>query len=262
MYRSDINGDKIEHLATVKGIYSIDIANDLIYGKISTSNSRGVHTFDLDGANEKKIQDLFTGVPGDIRVDVENGDIYNSTTIDDVIVKTDIEGEPGNADDPSYWVFNPFNEGCLVACDPYAMAIDYKYSKFYYSTQSGGSAALYSSALGSDTTVSREKIVDAETGVLNTEYGYIVKIDIDTEKDKVYWMTNMSIQRANLDGSEVETIHIDESEALFSMALSSDNQTLYWSEDNEIYSLKLNKAGAKKKLVFKNLYHIHSVATY
>ncbi|MEX1019347.1 MAG: hypothetical protein WDZ49_06790 [Litorilinea sp.] len=68
---------------------------------------------------------------------------------------------------------------------------------------------------------------------------------LDVAGGKLYWSQTTAIQRANLDGSDVENVVFDANQTAYGVALDVPNQHIYWTDTRNQSILRATLAGAE-----------------
>ena len=198
--RANLDGSDVEDLITQGLVIPGSIALDVERGKIYwTATATGkIQRANLDGSN---VEDLITsGVssPYGIALDVERGKIYWTATATGKIQRANLDGS--NVED-------------LITSgvsSPYGIALDVERGKIYWTdsewTDAGGPQKIQRANLdGSNVEdLITRNVEDPST----SELVIPTNIALDVERGKMYWTDWFTgkIQRANLDGSNVEDL--------------------------------------------------------
>lgn len=265
LVRANADGTNTQVFAQREGLTTVTYNDGKIYTRISGFNENGIGVYDLDGTYlGNQIQLAVRGL-GNTAVDPTNNWIYNSTELMDVIVRNDLFGDGSDSNESSHVIYDPVQEGCMADCIPMGLGISDKAHSLFFGV--GGTdtypAQLFRSELGEHTSVNRTLLANEESGIIAGTYFGIMNIVVDELNQKVYWNTAKAVQRANFDGSNLETLYLDESHDgnLFALGLSEDSKYLYWSNLNNIHRLDL-QSDEENAIIHSGKYRILGLSAY
>ncbi|MDP2575624.1 hypothetical protein Q8W40_25750 [Vibrio penaeicida] len=111
--------------------------------------------------------------------------------------------------------------------------------------------------------MNRTLLANEDSGIIAGTYFGIMNIVVDELNQKVYWNTAKAVQRANFDGSNLETLYLDESHDgnLFALGLSEDSKYLYWSNLNNIHRLDL-QSNEENTIIHSGKHRILGLSAY
>ena len=179
--RANLDGSNIETLVTTglerpRGI-ALDVTEDKMYW--TDSGTGRIQRANLDGSN---IETLVTelSLPDGIALDVSVRKMYWRTWGPGLIQRANLDGT--NV------------EPLTKAKDPQAIALDVASGKMYWTDGFGG--------------IKRNNLDGTQAETLITDLNFLTDIDLDIAGNKMYWIGGEGglIQRANLDGSNIEDI--------------------------------------------------------
>lgn len=196
----------------IRGI-DLDRANEKIY----FTNSGVIARADMDGSNvEVLVEDL--GTTEAIALDLVNGKMYWSIGgATEKIQRANLDGS--DVED----VFVHSGSGTAIyralVVDPTADSLYWTYYIF------GGSAAYTGS-------IWRAGLDGSNPDELIPGLGVFGGLALDRDASKLYWTDSGTdlVQRANVDGTEVETISSVPNSVLYDIAVDAPNGHLYWSD--------------------------------
>ena len=240
--RANLDGSNIETLFTVKHFYNerdffvpndfaLDVDRGKIYWTISGSSSRSrIQRTNLDGSNIETI--IITGAGRPV-LDADGGKIY---WVDSYRVGT-ARIRRANLDGSNI-------ETLFTASRPRDLTLDVDGGKIYWIDDGIQRANLGGSNIE---TIITQQALDYDPSDYRASSGFSLVLDGDG--GKIYWIqavrlgehsVRMGIRRANLDGSNIETI-ITGLDSPFRLALDADGGKIYWTDDSED-NLQLQRA--------------------
>ena len=199
--RANLDGSNIETLVTTglerpRGI-ALDVTGDKMYW--TDSGTRSIQRANLDGSN---IETLLTelSLPDGIALDVSARKMYWRTWGPGLIQRANLDGT--NV------------ETLTTANDPQAIALDVASGKMYWTDGFGG--------------IKRNNLDGSQVEILITDLNFLTDIDLDIAGNKMYWIGGEGglIQRANLDGSNIEDIASQKLALYSGIALGISRQSL------------------------------------
>ena len=210
--RADLNGSGIEDLVTIGVILPIDIALDTAGGKMYWTEASPadfmIGRADVDGTN---VGHIITGLvsPSGIALDVSSGKIYWTDTGMSKIQRANLDGS-GVEDLVTTAVILPIG-----------IALDTAGGKMYWTEASPA-----------DFNISRAELDGSNVEPLITGLDSPSGIALDVSSGKMYWTDTgtSKIQRANLDGSELEDLVTTGVILPIRIALDIAGGQMYWTE--------------------------------
>ena len=199
--RANLDGSNIETLLTTgledpRGI-ALDMAGDKMYWV--DLGARSIQRANLDGSNIETL--VVTGkYPRDIALDVAGGKMYWTDFGTRSIQRANLDGT--NV------------ETLTTAKDLQDIALDVAGGKMYWTDGFGG--------------IKRNNLDGAQAETLITDLNFLTDIDLDIAGNKMYWIGGEGglIQRANLDGSNIEDIASQKLALYSGIALGISRQSL------------------------------------
>ena len=199
--RANLDGSNIETLVTTRledprGI-ALDMAGDKMYWV--DLGARSIQRANLDGSNIETL--VVTGkYPRDIALDVAGGKMYWTDFGTRSIQRANLDGT--NV------------EALTTAKDLQDIALDVAGGKMYWTDGFGG--------------IKRNNLDGAQAETLITDLNFLTDIDLDIAGNKMYWIGGEGglIQRANLDGSNIEDIASQKLALYSGIALGISRQSL------------------------------------
>jgi low density lipoprotein receptor-related protein 5/6 len=193
-------------------IYFTDLVDDIVY------------RMDLDGGNIESLVSTGNGTVQDIALDINDGRMYWSNLGSDYIRRANLDGS-----DAIDW---------LSTTNPGGLAIDPAGGKIYWAADSG---AFKRADLGTGGNVITTTISD----------GDIMDIALDIAAGKMYWTDNDThrVQRANLDGSDIEDLAFTEPGDPWGLDLDIAAGKIYWVERVTNRLRRANLDGSNVELV-------------
>ena len=240
----------------------LGIALDVAHGKMYWTNFDGlenspqnkIQRANLDGSN---VEDLVSNLPSpdDIALDVDNGLMYWTDFASHKIQRANLEIPPGETPSTRTDI-----EDLLTGIgDPRGLALDVAHGKMYWTEnalQSSLSDKIRRANLEippGETPSTRTDIENLVTFPRETPTHLPIRIALDLVHGKMYWtlfssafgsIPRQRIQRANLDGSNVEdlvvTAFADTQTTFQAIALDVTSGKMYWTMVNDT-SLGISK---------------------
>jgi DNA-binding beta-propeller fold protein YncE len=169
---------------------------------ILDSFTNKIQRADLDGNN---VEDILTSSVTSFCLDNEGEKIYWTNFVEGAIKRADLNGN--NIEDVLTGLSNPNN-----------VDIDASTGKIYWTSFDTNTKIHRTNLDGSNT----EEILDIGTNS-------IVDLELDIDSGKIYWRTSQpgTIQRADLDGSNLETL-IETATGFSKIALDLMSRKIYW----------------------------------
>ncbi|MBD1557206.1 hypothetical protein HC752_09655 [Vibrio sp. S9_S30] len=265
LVRANADGTNAQIFAQREGLTTVTYNDEKIYTRISGFFENGIGVYDLDGQYlGNQIQLAVRGL-GNTAVDPINNWIYNSTELMDVIVRNDLSGDGSDSNESGHVIYDPVQEGCMSDCNPMGLGISENTHSLFFGVGGFGMypAQLFRSELGEHTLVNRSLLANEESGIITGTYFGIMNIVVDDLNQKVYWNTAKAVQRSNFDGSNLETLYLDENqnENLFALSMSKDSKYLYWSNLNSIHRLDLS-SNEESHIIHSGKHRIIAISTY
>lgn len=259
--RADLNGEKIEYLFDLEDDLKLDLpgprtgfALDLDGDKIYWTDAgpehwtvRGTGTIqraDLDGKNREVLFDPIVRRPHDIALDIDK--MYWTDTVKGTIHQADLNGQ---------------NREVLVTGldEPRGITLTAE-SKIYW-TDSGTGKIQVANLDGS-------QVKDIVIGL-----GHPHTIALDKGKSKIYWgndvyvmdmgsltLIGSDLQRANLNGSQVEKIETVPPSWYEYIALDEDRAKIYWTSGSYVFHSDLDGSHLEKIDVLDWAHSIGAIA--
>ena len=221
-YRANLDGSDVETLIEREGI--IGFALDLDQGRLYWTGARGtIQRANLDGTN---VEDLFAPKvrwPYGMALDIGQGKMYWSDMIVGSIQRANLDGSG--------------IEILITRLDEPTDIVLTAGSKIYWADSGTGKIQ----AAGLD----GSQIEDILTGLFRPR-----AIILDRGGSKIYWSEWETIQRSNLDGSQVEAIApVDGWPPLADIALDKDSSKIYWmathSDNSSLAIFRANLDGSQ-----------------
>ena len=205
IYRVDLNGANTEKLVTMPKVdqIALDVASGRMYWNVITDSfslTNALYRANLDGTNIEMLGELtrsneFASVR-DLALDPGAGKIYWSDG--NSIFRANIGGANGE---------NLVSEEVIRDQKPIGINLDVGGDKIYWANGWDGIWCADLEGSNPEQLIGEAAIEGkADTGAGN----YIMDVAVDVGGDKIYWIGGESsaIQRANLDGSHIETIKV------------------------------------------------------
>ena len=287
--RADLDGSNIETLVSgmrgSEGI-ALDVAGNKIYWTNAVTYK--IHCASLDGSN---VETLITGLetPSGIALDRDGEKIYWTDAGSYKIQRANLDGSNvetlitlgrwtapiGIALDRNgekiYWTdarsdvsgsggvhcasLDGSNVGTLVSEleTPRGIALDVDGEKIYWTD--AGSVGVFGNKIPGTAKVQRANLDGSNIETLVSELeapGRLMAIALDVDGGKIYWTNNdrgdilprAKIQRANLDGSNIETL-VARLIGPFGIALDVDGGKIYWTGRHGIQRANLDGSNIK-----------------
>lgn len=226
--RSDEDGSNVEDVLTgLDRPTGLDI--DTVNGKLYWTNNYQLMRADLDGSNSEVIyNDLY--VTFDIKLDVAGGKMYwTHDNGSSRIMSANLDGSGATL------VNNSLNRPSYLTLDP-------------------SKNEMYLTEFGSGR-VSRMKFNGASVTTLTTGPTGAVGSSLDRVHGKLFWSGGASndwLRRANLDGSNVETI-VTGLNAPQDIAYDADNDLIYWVDALNMVVQRANPDGTNVETIVSGL---------
>ena len=250
--RSSLDGSSVETLSS--GYDTRNIAIDMAAGKIYRTEGRTIHRSSLDGSNDET---LVTGVHlRSIALDAAAGKIYWGGPYGK-IMRADLNGKNTETiiTNPDYAAETNANLNYRVD----GIAVDVTDGKIYWAEHGGAR---------DDGKIKCADLNGSNIKTLVSGLGGIPDIALDVEGGKMYWIENYdSLKRANLDGTDIETI-VSEGAATFwieDIALDVTDGKIYWADignngasDGSIKRANLD--GTNIKTIIPRIYGLQAIA--
>jgi len=232
--RADLDGSNVEDVRTGEN-YPETLAIDVSGGKVywSGSSVQAVRRSNLDGSN---IEEFLTALsnPSGLDLDTSAGKLYVSDRSYDKIVRSNLDGSSA--------------EDAIVGLNPQGIAPDFL-NGYLYRTDFHGN--IYRTTVGG--TILDDRIVEG--------LGHLGGITLDVAGGKMYWgnLDAGQIQRANLDGSGVESVVSGVSPN--HLVLDAADRTVYWtsSGDNKIQRVNTDGTGLEDLIVGPNGFRAYAI---
>lgn len=240
IYRNHIEGSNgtvtnltRDAMISPRGI-AVDHANGKIYWTDGTTLK--IQRCNLDGSEiEVLLQHRFFYPPplidpGAIALDVANNYMYWSSRGAGAISRAHLDGS-----DHEVLISNLFN--------PQGLALDTAKQKMYFTLQ--GNAGIYRA--NTDGT-GLEQLISLD----GTETGFPDQLALDLENRHIYWSSNkLGIARANLDGTNMDTVWAATYGKDSGIALDINNEKVYWIVDSTLQSV--NFTGSVKENIITGM---------
>ncbi|MYF93031.1 MAG: DUF5050 domain-containing protein [Gemmatimonadetes bacterium] len=227
IHRSSLDGSNVEQLVIPDLRRPDKIALDIAGGKMywTERDFDNLYRSNLDGSNTEALLERKYGAPGwsritDIALDLDAGKIYWTAWYShgDYFVDEYLRANLDGSDTESYSYDNN------VSVDEWSIPLDVAGGKMYWTSSNQPYGIQRADLDGSNV----ENVITGPELI-----GDPTEIALDAAGGKLYWTnpdsdTNRStIYRANLDGSDVETLM--EREGIIDFALDLDQGRLYWT---------------------------------
>jgi len=207
-----------------------------------------IQSLRTDGTDVQPFIEVSGNAPG-IKVDQVNEMVYWVNSSGDLLLRTDfsrtqIDTLLSDLDRPSQVEVDPYNEKVYVAdsgldqiisldldgenvqvvheetsFNPMALFVDPDDQRLYFSRQSGIIGVI--------------DLLTAEITTITTVAGGPTEIEVDIEMGKIYFvnqiLNNSSVQRCNLDGTDLETLYED-GIMIYGLAVDFANEIIYWTD--------------------------------
>ncbi len=209
IHRSSLNGTNVEQLIKPELRYPADIALDVLGGKMYWTDKwtgGGIYWSDLDGSDTKLFMDddYIVGATN-IALDVDRGKIYwtnDGGSHSGIVAWTNLDGSN--------------SEDLFEGGSPWDIALDLVRGKVYW------------------TDFAFEGILRADLDGQNVEYDYIrsgfpMGIALDVDGGKIYWTDAGTIQRADLNGQNIEEVLTVSDGYPEEITLDMDGGKVYWT---------------------------------
>jgi DNA-binding beta-propeller fold protein YncE len=210
--RADIDGTNLETLHTSAtgtpcGI-TIDPVNHKIYFTDYHASVSKIQRMNLDGTN---LEDVVTGVMAiSIALDRFAGKIYYTTKDDYSVKRANTDGTSIES------LYTP-----VTTSEPYGIALDTKNGKVYFTDNNSSVKKIYRMNLDG---TSLEEVL---TGV------QAISIVLDVDGGKMYFTTSddWRVKRADMDGTDVETLYTSATGTPNGITLDLDSDKIYFTDN-------------------------------
>ncbi len=194
-----------------------------------------VYSINYDGTSETRIVDTPSS-PGQGDIDLVNGKLYYPLTNEGQIRKCDFDG--GN----DALVFSP------TSTRPTRCQIDLSGGKVYWVYKEPGNNTLI---LRADFDGGNEETLVTEADAAVNEG--IEQLDLDLVNDKMYWTNSTAdnVKRANLDGTDKETIVTPAGNDVWGCAVDGTEGKVYWTEGNPKNVRKADLDGSNAETIWE-----------
>lgn len=213
--RANLDGTDIEELVVFSGNSAFFIGLDKVAGKLYWHTS-DLYRANLDGTDIEYLGGL-AGSPGGIALDTAGGKIYGtdsstSANLRDGIRRANLDGS-GLEDIP-----------VMTKMDsPSFIALDLAENKMYWTNVEPGEDLAFKSE------IQRAELDGTNLEVLVSGLIYARGISLDTTVGKMYWADYEKVQRANLNGTDVEDLVFTGAATVpIGPALDVDAGKMYW----------------------------------
>lgn len=209
VYRANLDGSDMEFLGWgLSPILAVDPARDLVY--LTLFDWGGIHLLDPDDVPEEVVRSEFVG---DLALDLVDGKLYWTEPDERAIRRSNADGS--DVEDLLTELEEP----------PGEIAFDREGGKLYWSTVYGfeSSYESYGGLLRAD--------LDGSGMERVLERAEVVGFTLDLHGGKVYWTdARGTIQRADLEGSNVEDLIAPPARAPYAVALDAADGRIYWTD--------------------------------
>lgn len=234
--RANLDGSEVEDLATTGFGIPWGIAVDSRAGRIYWTEyyTNRLRRVDFDGSN---VESLVTSPsPGGIAVDPGEGKMYWTDGFSDTIQRANLDGT--NVED-------------LVTSgptEPRGIALDLEAGKMYWA--------------GYPSMIHRADLDGSNAEILVTGLGAPNALALDLADCKMYWTDNVSdkVQRANLDGTEVEDLVTTNLSMPWGIALDRGIGKMYWIDRYANRIQRANLDGTERESVIFGVFGPQAIA--
>lgn len=195
--KSSLDGSSVQTIVTTnftsEGLSSVprdivvDPSNQFIYWTDNTDFGHlgRIYRSDLDGSDVQLIYQDFK--PDAIEIDIYNGKLYWVDNVDREILRMNLDG-------------SNFELVSSTSARPFGLAIDPVAGHIYYSN--------VNTELSPFSEITRVGFDGLNHVVITTVNEDVRDVEVDSVEGKIYWanLGGTSIQRANLDGTSIETL--------------------------------------------------------
>jgi sugar lactone lactonase YvrE len=212
--RADTDGTDVEILHTLVsgnttpcGI-TLDPVNNKIYFTDYHADVSKIQRMNLDGTN---LEDIVTGVMAiSIAVDRFAGKIYYTTKFDPLVKRANMDGTSIET------LYTP-----STTSEPSGIALDTKNGKVYFTDKNPSVKKIYRMNL--DGSSLEEVLTNVQA----------VSIALDVEGGKMYFTTSndYKVQRADMDGTDVEMLYYSSAGVPNGITLDLDSGKIYFTDD-------------------------------
>ena len=217
--RANLDGSEVQTI--VSGLEDPEgIALDAVGWKIYWTEWGSVKRANLDGS---QIESLGTVWGSDIALDVAGGTSYLANW-KETIYRTGLGG-------------SPVETLVTEAGASEAIALDLRRGKMYWGGWRGEE-------------ISRSDLDGSQVEIIVTGVDRVRDLEVDESWGKLYWASDTGVQRANLDGSQVETLF---SENSMGIALDLGGGKIYWTEWIEERIRRANLDGSQVQTIVTGL---------
>ena len=209
IYRANWDGAEVETVValppgTLESV-ELDLVNEKLYWTDWGTNR--IQRANLDGSN---VQDLVTtGLvnPWGLALDLANGKMYWTDFGTDKIQRANLDGSQV--------------ENLVTSADfPRGIALDIASGKMYW-TQDGAFKGIMRANLDG---THIEQLIDAG----NVQF--VLDIAVNLEARQLYWVDDVRIMSADLDGQNIEPVHAVPETLPHGIALDLDRNRFYWAD--------------------------------